>query len=231
MTTQTAPSPGRVGGAVAAGRSRPVSPPRTRRRPALIALGVGLIVVSALAAVSLFTAFSDTERVVLVVSPVSAGQLVQSGDVAVTDATVGPDLAVVPATEIDSVIGSTALVPLLGGQLLTPEAIGAGSTAPGDGTSLVGLPLTRAQLPSVGVQAGDTVLVVDTPQAGGEPPTGVPASIEATVVAVDVDADDPTLVMVDVLAPTDDARALAARGGTGRIAVVLTESVNVRPVG
>ena len=231
MSTQTAIPPARSSDGGSGSRPRPVSAPRTRRRPALIALGIAMVVVSALGAVSLFTVFSDTERVVLVVGAVAAGDTVQATDLAVTDATVGPDLAVVPGADLDTVIGSTALVPLLQGQLLAPQAVGSGETAPGDGQSVVGLPLTRNQLPAVPLQAGDTILVVDTPQSGGDPPTGVPDAIEATVLGVDVDPEDETLVVVDVLAPTDDARGLAARGGTGRIAVVLTESVSARELG
>lgn len=225
MTTHTAPAgAGRPTGRPVP-RPRPVSPPRTRRRPALLALGVALVVVSALGAAALFTAFSGTERVLVVVSAVDAGQPVPAGALAVTDATVTPDLAVVPAGELDDVVGSTALVPLLAGQLLSPDAVGDGPAVPGDGRSVVGLPLARTQLPATGVQAGDTVLVVDTPQAGGDPPSGVPAAIEATVLRVVVDDVDPSLAVVDVVAPVDDARRLAARAGTGRIHVVLTDGV------
>jgi hypothetical protein len=232
MTTQTAPAadarqvPGPQGP-----RPRPVSAPRTRRRPALLALGVALVVVSALGAVSLFTVFSDTERVVLVVQPVEAGQTIGADALAVTDATVGPDLAVVPAGDLDAVIGATARVPLLRGQLLSPDAVVDGPAVPGEGEDLVGLPLTRNQMPASGLQAGDRILVVDTPQPGGEPPAGVPAAIEATVLRVVPDPDEPSIVVVDVIAPPDDARSLAARGATGRVAVVLADSVALERVG
>ncbi|WP_336921812.1 SAF domain-containing protein [Aquipuribacter sp. SD81] len=204
-----------------------MSAPRTRRRPGLLALGIALVVVSALGAVSLFTVFSDTQRVVLVVAPVDAGQTIGAEDLAVTDATVGPDLAVVPAGELDAVVGAVARVPLLAGQLLSPEAVLDGPPVPGDGAAVVGLPLTRTQMPAGGLQAGDRILVVDTPQAGGEPPTGVPDAIPATVLRVVTDPDDPTIAVVDVVAPVDDARSLGARGATGRIAVVLEASVSL----
>jgi hypothetical protein len=228
MTTQTAPATEARPGAP---RPRPVSAPRTRRRPALLALGVALVVVSALGAVSLFTFFSDTQRVVLVVDAVAAGEPVPAEALAVTDATVTPDLAVVPADRLESLVGSTALVPLLPGQLLSPDAVGDGPAVPVEDRSVVGLLLTRGQLPATGVQAGDVVLVVDTPQPGGEPPSGVPAAIEATVLGVDVDPDDPSLLVVDVVADPDDARSLAARGATGRISLVLLSSVSLDPVG
>jgi hypothetical protein len=68
--------------------------------------------------------------------------------------------------------------------------------------------------------SGDPVRIVDTPVTQGDPPSSKPASIAATIVAVQFDdVSGNTLVAVSV--EKFKAAGLAARAATGRVALVL----------
>src|SRR5690606_9114828 len=96
----------------------------------------------------------------------------------------------------------------------------AAELVPGQGQAMVGVAVTRAQLPSEPLRPGDVIRVVETPGSQEAAPSGVPAWIEATVVRSTVDESTQQRV-IDVVLPTRDALTLAARVATGRIAVVL----------
>lgn len=82
----------------------------------------------------------------------------------------------------------------------------------------MGVALTTAQLPSIGLAAGDSVRFVATPQQGGELPVADPAVIEAQVINV---ASTDTGVLVNVQVTSKQAPALAAMAATTRIALIL----------
>lgn len=226
----TSGEPGEEGlAARAASARRLVTAPRNRRRPALLGLGAAIIAVAALGVYLLVANLGDTTRVVVVTSTVAAGDAIQADQVSTADVQVSATIQTVPGEQLQTVVGQRAVVPLLPGQLLNPDTITTQPIAPSEDAALVGLPLTTAQLPSVPIQAGDEVLVVDTPPAQGDPPVDAPDAITATVASSDTTEDG--LTILNVYAPPEDARALAARAATGRIQIVLTRSVAPAEVG
>jgi hypothetical protein len=83
---------------------------------------------------------------------------------------------------------------------------------------MVGVTLAPSMLPGEPLLAGDRVLIVETPGLQGEVVTA-PVVLEATVSQVTVlETGD---FKVDVLVPAEKAAELAARNGTGRLALVL----------
>ncbi len=202
---------------------------RLRRRPALIALGIALIALGSLAAAWLVTTLAGTTAVVVVARDVTAGQELTADDVRVVDIggnlTAGTGTAFVPASAMDQVVGRRAVVPLLSGQVLPPLALTDGRLVPGDdGQAVVGLPVTQAQIPATQLQAGDSILVVDTPADQADPPAATPESLPATVVTTTTD-EISGITIVTVTADTETAKALAARAATGRFVLVVVASV------
>jgi hypothetical protein len=204
-------------------RTMPTAPrvptPRGRRRPALLALGVALMAVGALAAVWLLNAAAQRAPVLYVVRDVPYGSVITEGDLGRVDVSVDPAVRTVPASELDSVIGSIAATELAAGSLLTRGQIGH-VAPPMSGEVLVPLALPAARMPAGGLQPGDRVLVVDTPAEGADPVNQAPSTIPATVVRTG-ETDLNGVTVVDVTVATGDGPALAARTPTGRIALVV----------
>lgn len=197
----------------------PPPPPRTRRRPGLLAAGVALVALGALAAAYLTQVVGNTVAVVAVAQTVQAGEVIDRADLAVANVAADPALAPVAAGRLSSFVGQRAAVDLSAGSLLTEQAI-TDEVVPAAGRSVVGVALTSTQLPAAVLRPGDRVRVVDTPTAQGEPPSTTPATIPGEVASV-VGPDDTGLTVVNLIVPDDRAADLAARVATGRVALVL----------
>ena len=190
-----------------------------RRRPGLLAAGVALVALGALAAAYLTQVVGNTVPVVAVVQTVPAGEVIDRTDLAVANVAADPALAPVAASRLETFVGLRAAVDLSAGSLLTDQAV-TDEVVPAAGRSLVGVALTSAQLPAAVLQPGDRVRVVDTPTAQGEPPSTTPTTIPGEVASV-VGPDDTGLTVVNLLVTDDRAADLAARVATGRVALVL----------
>jgi hypothetical protein len=199
----------------------PPQPVRTlaRRRGALIGVGLALVALGALAFLFVSARMNETIEVIAVVNDLERGSVIGADDVAVASMVADPRLASLSAERIQDVIGLRASTDLVAGTFLT-EASLAAEVIPGDGQTVVGVALTPAQMPGEPLQAGDKVLIVDTPAAGEAPPSETPTAIEATVLQTHSRAEAEQVV-VDVVVPREDALDLAARVATGRIGVVL----------
>lgn len=204
------PTPGR----------EPARPTPRRRRPALIALGVVLFVVSFLGVMAIINATSQTIQVLAVASSVSRGEAITGDDLTTVEL---PEdhgtLEVLPAGQFDTVVGKFAAVDLVPGTTLTSAAV-TDQLTPESGTSIVGLTIPNGQMPSRPLVAGDNVRIVDTPASGGEPPAETPETLEATVISA-APAQDGQTTLVNLMVGEADAPAIAARGATGRIALII----------
>lgn len=210
---KTAPAPDAV----------PVAAPiKQRRRPALIGLGVALVALGGVGAAYLATSVTDTQQVIVINENVPRGTQIQEQDLGRADITVDPSLDQVPFADAGSVVGQVAAFDLVAGSILTTTSF-TSETVPGEGEALVGVAVTRAQLPSVALVPGDNVVIVATPQPGDAPPKGAPQEIPATVVGVIQDATTSTFV-VDVVLPTDQSGQLASWVATGRVVITLANA-------
>lgn len=195
-----------------------VSPLRARRRPATIALAVALIALGGGTGAWLLSRSGETMTVLVMADDVARGEVIAANDLTTSELPADTaNLRVVPYEQLGSVVGQVATVDLTTGALLGPEAF-AEELMPAEGESIVGVSLTTAQLPSIGLAAGDSVRFVATPQQGGELPVADPAVIEAQVINV---APTDTGVLVNVQVTSDQAPALAAMAATTRIALIL----------
>ena len=134
---------------------------------------------------------------------------------------VDANVATIPASQLDTVVGSVAAVDLSSGTLLSARAGHADQPPPGPGQVLVAVAVPANRMPAGGLPPGDRVLVVSTPAADADPSTSAPETIAATVVRVGgVDVNG--IAVLDVVtAATADGPTVAARSATGRIALVL----------
>lgn len=164
------------------------------------------VVMAALLAGWFWQQKSDRQEVLLVAHPVSAGAVVSAADLKVIEVA-GIDAAI-SSSDSESVIGSTATVGLVEGQILTRDMI-ASDPFPGPGQRVIGLQLDSTRAPA-GLSPGDAVVVLAVP------PAGDPSTPD--------ELDDPT-----VLAPQATVASSTVIEGAGiRITLLLPEAVAER---
>lgn len=213
---------------ILAGRRTDDRGPRIRpRRKGLLAFASLLIVGSALAGGVLFARAGDTVEVLAARDGVAKGHTIAQGDL-VTKNVAGIDGAVL-LKDSNSVIGKTAVVDLIPGQVLT-RAMVSGDPTPGTGKSTVGLSLDNARVPAAGLHAGDVVDVIAVPAAENSaasadeldaPPV---LAADAAVYKVKGRATEGGGVMVTLIVDESAAARIAAYSTAGRVAVVETSS-------
>lgn len=207
-------------------RPMPVAPrvatPKGRRRPGLLTLGIALVAVGALAAVWLVNSAGQRTPVITVVREVPYGSVVTEADLGTANVSVDATVQTIPASEASTIVGSVAATNLVAGSLLGPAQLTT-TAPPGTDEVLVAVAIPATRMPAGGLQAGDNVLVVDTPNPDAAPSGEPPGTIPATVVRLGP-ADVNGITVVDVTVATGDGPALAARSATGRIALVIQPS-------
>lgn len=185
----------------------------------LVAAGAALVVVAGLASYVGFTNLGNTVEVLVTSAAVSRGEVVEAADLTTLQLSGGQTSPAITVDRTAEVVGQVATVDLPAGSLVTTETIAA--TVPVEaGSSVVGLSLTPAQLPSTPLTPGDRIRIVSTPVAQGEPPAEPPLTIEAVVFTTRQD-DRTGTTIVDVVVPETIAADVAARAATGRVSIVL----------
>lgn len=199
-------------------RSRP-------KRSGALAFAALLIAGSAVAGAVLFARAGDRIEVVAVREAIAKGHVVERDDLVATSVS-GIDGAV-PIGSAASVVGSTAVVDLVPGQVVTREMVSR-TPMPSPGLSSVGLNLDPARVPSSGLAPGDVVNVIAVAaDAGGgiradELDTPAVLAANATVYDVQGAATDGGGVLLTVFVDADAAARIAAYSTAGRVAVVET---------
>jgi hypothetical protein len=220
MTTVAGP-PTQQDHAPDAGRrpDRVMPPPKLRRRPMLVALGIALVVLGGMAAAWLVTTAGNTVTVLAVRADVDRGEVIGADDLVDAELPADPVIDPIPSSDLESVVGTVAARDLTAGSILTRSST-TRDQIPAVGQSIVAVTLTPGQLPSTDLRSGDVVRIVNTPRPQDDLPQANPASIDATVVGVRTVADLGQVV-VDVSVPSRSAADLAVMVGTGRVAVIL----------
>ncbi len=110
---------------------------RMRRRPALVAVSVALVVLGALLSVWAYSSLGSAQPVVGVRQDVARGSVISASDLEVVRVGVDPALATVPADRLETLVGQRAAVDLQAGQLMVPTGV-TQDVAPHKGMSVVG---------------------------------------------------------------------------------------------
>lgn len=180
--------------------------PRVPRRYGQWAGAVLFVVMAVLLAGWFWQQKSDREEILAVAHPVPAGTVIAADDLKV--AAVAGVTSMISAEDAASVVGSTAAVGLVKGQILTPDMV-TSKPLPGPGERVVGLQLDATRAPT-GLRPGDVVVVLAVP------PAGDPSS--------PAELDDPT-----VLAPQATVASAEAIEGAGtRLALAVPAPVAER---
>lgn len=178
-----------------------------------------LVVLGVLVTAWLVGSAGERSAVLVLLRDVPYGATITVEDVGTAEVSVDAAVRVLPAADRDAVVGQVAAADLVAGSLLSPGQVAA-AAPPAAGQALVGVAVPATRMPAGGVRGGDRVLVVQTPQAGGDLPVTTPVSTPATVVRVGL-ADLNGVSVVDVTVPSGQAASLAAAAATGRVALVL----------
>lgn len=197
---------------------------RQRRNPRLAALGAVLLTVGGLAGAYLFTQGGQTESVVALKAPITAGQQITAEQVGTAQLPANTGLNSIPGADIDTIIGKYANASLPAGALLSPENVQP-TLFPPAGKSVVGVALKPSQEPARGLLPGDSVRLVVTATsgaAGAAPGEGdqTGTTWAATVLTSGARSDDGTTT-VDFVIDTATSTNLAAAAGAGNVAVIL----------
>jgi SAF domain len=195
---------------------------RSRPRPAIIAMGLALIIVAGLVAAWIYTTTGRTVQVISANAAIARGEVITREDLTTVEIPEGQTIPSFGVDEAKSVIGQYAVVDIPQGTLISPNNIAVEAGVP-EGESIVGIALTQAQLPPYPLANGDPVRIVETPINQGDPPATTPPTIKATVVSVTQDETSGNTV-VAVAVDEDRAADLAARAATGRVALILDAS-------
>jgi hypothetical protein len=201
-----------------------VAPGRRQRRPALVLVGVLLILVGAAVTAQLFLRVGGRTAVLAVARPVAAGHTITGQDLTEVRISIDSALRAVPASERSRVVGQVATVDLLARSLLTREAL-ATASIPGAGQAIVGVALKAGQMPSA-LEAGDRVMVILTPPAGTGG-TAAPADQTGRVLVEDAEVFDVRPAQTDqttvasVIVARADAPKVARAQATGQASLVL----------
>ncbi|WP_158542632.1 SAF domain-containing protein [Phytoactinopolyspora halophila] len=148
------------------GGDRIPTPPR-QRRPALAALAVLLIVGGATVAAILAMRADERVPVLMVQSPVEAGEQITEEHLGTTQVASEGTL-LIPASQMDRVVGQYSTVRISEGQLLDTSMLG-GSGMLVDGHAAVGASLEIGRYPASGLRPGDIVdLIAVRSDGGGE---------------------------------------------------------------
>lgn len=192
---------------------------RAPRRLGRVAAAVLFVVIVVVGLVALFQQQNDRREVLVVKTPVAAGQVVRAADVG--HARVAGVPGAILASEVDSVVGKRAAGGLVEGQVLTEAAL-TESLVPAAGERLVAIRLETGRVPG-GLAPGDLVDVLAVP------PDGDPGSSQqlnepvnlAEGARVDSLGETPdSAVVVTVLVPDAQADAIAAHSATGQVTIV-----------
>lgn len=213
-------------GLLAGGRRAMTGQQRPRNRSwglvtlaALLVVGLGLVV----AAWGLHA--GQKESVLAAGKPVAKGQVIERSDLVSTS--VAGVAGSIPVAQIDTVVGKTASVDLVAGQILTAPMY-TSSAVPDAGQAVIGLALDPTRVPGAGLDPGDQVDVIAVP--GGDDPRADPAAIDAPEVlaggAQVYDVSGATAaggqILVTLIVEAKDAARIAAYSTQNRVAVVET---------
>lgn len=223
-TRSTNGSPARV----PVGLDGPGSGPGTSRsRVPEIALGVLVLVVSALAVLWLFQSSSDRTGVLALAGPVERGEVVTAEDLVTVEVAADEAIAVTRPGEVDGVVGRVALVDLPAGSLITSSQVASADEVQ-VGEGVVGLRLEPGQVPALRLTPGTTVSVLLTPPSAMASESLTASQIEArsevlvdAATVVDAGALGGQGEMVVSLSMTEDqARMVASAATLGRVRLV-----------
>ena len=201
-------------------RPTPGREPVGRRNRARMALGLLLLALCVLSAITLYGRTSDRSAVLTVRRSVSPGQQITGEDIGIVSISSDSTLRTLSAAQRGEVIGQIAAVGLVPGSLLAPGQISDGPRVPA-GMVITGATLKPGQFP-IGLRSGDEVLLVETPPATATGTAAQPITRgSARVLDVEHLDDATSSIAISLIVPTDTASSVASAGAGGRLTLMV----------
>lgn len=194
-------------------------PTRTRSYGSM-AVGVALVAGCGLAGALYLSQAGDTDTVLAVTGSVAKGQTLERGDLHSVEVT-GVDNTF-SVDQLSSVIGMTASVDLVDGQILTAPQLSE-DPVPGKGQAMVGISLEAPQIPGEGLEPGDLVRVVGVPDpesSGSSADDPTVLSDQAEVYGVRSNPAQTDRSTVTIILPDGDADKVSAYAAASRVSLV-----------
>jgi hypothetical protein len=161
--------------------------------------------------------------VVVAAADIPLGHVIARSDLTTTD--LAGALTAVGGNHLDSLVGQTATVSILAGSPLQRAMVAPGYPVAA-GQTVVGVAVAGSQIPSIGVQPGNKLVVLQLPakDATASPgsPVPNPTVLADSVVLLDI-RSDPTVqggFLLSLVVPSTAAPGIAAASNTGLVAVV-----------
>jgi len=148
----------------------------TRRRWGRVALGAVLALFGAWLCMVLVATAGGRKETLALANDVGRGEVLERGDIKVVRVAADAGVEMIPADELDDVVGEVVTADLPQGALLAPgQLLDEGERLVAANEVVVGVRLSAAAAPRGDVPPGTPILVVIRPATGvnGEPPTEV----------------------------------------------------------
>ena len=195
------------------------APPRLRRRPAVLGLGVALVAAGGLTAAWLVSTVGTTTSVVVAAAPVLRGQILTADQLTTAQVSGLDPASLTPASQLTDLVGQTVVVDVPVGAPVPSTAV-TSDPLPAAGQAVVGILLPAGQVPTVDLLPGARVRIVATPRAQEDVPASIGTGTPAVLISTSVDEVSGNTV-ANVAVPAPQAASLAALAATGRAALVL----------
>jgi len=198
---------------------------RLRRLDLRVAMGLVLMLVAVLGGASLIRSAQERTPVLLVAGSVQPGEVIDSADVRVAEASLPAGVDYVPASMRDQVVGRVATEPLWEGKILSSASVSEAPPLP-PGTVAITLLLPAESALGGDVRAGDRVAVISSPTpdqaAAGEDRPATILFPEVPVLSVRrASSAEGQGLLVTLTLRLEEARALAEARSRGRVDLAL----------
>jgi hypothetical protein len=138
---------------------------RSKKSPLMAVISALVVFASIAVFASVYAAAGHQTPVLIVTRTIEQGQPITGGDLGQASASISGGVIAIPVADAQELSGKRAAVTIPSGSLLTAgDVTGAPAIAAGD--AVVGLALKPGQLPSVGLTAGDLVMIIQTASPG-----------------------------------------------------------------
>jgi len=191
---------------------------RDRRRRGLVAAGVVLVLACAVTVALLYARAGGKVSVIVMARPVAVGHTITRDDLATAQMS-GDTIPAYAGGHMSEVIGKTAAVGLVTGQVLSPAMLTTRPPTPA-GDVVVGVSLKPGQFPADGIAAGDMVMVILllAPSVSGGSNAASVLDPSAQVVDAQTMPDSGGAV-ASLLIPRAEAAQVAQASSAGLVAV------------
>jgi hypothetical protein len=187
---------------------------RSKKSPLMAVISALVVLASIAVFATIYGAAGHQTPVLIVTRTIEQGQPITGGDLGQASASISGGVIAIPVSDAPELAGKRAAVTIPSGSLLTAGDV-TGSPGIAAGDAVVGLALKPGQLPSVGLTAGDRVMIIQT-ASPGTPLSGVADSAAESAGGSTADAQSTA---------TESDSDGAAPGVGGATGVLVSEAV------